>query len=130
MQGKRKGRAQRTGRAFPMPGRGTVRARISGPCLLAIHLGTITGGKQANGRDGREMNTDEMAGMTVDGSALWRGQEVRVHVGGHSFGEGIVEDLTDDGSIVWIVFGGAEPRRMFLEEDSARYTVLPPTSIR
>lgn len=76
------------------------------------------------------MSTDEMNEMTVDGAALWRGQEVRVHAGGHDLGRGIVDDLTDDGSIVWIVFGGAEPRRMFLEEDAARYTVLAPTSIR
>lgn len=49
---------------------------------------------------------------------------------GHDLGTGVVDDLTEDGSIVWIVFGGAEPRRMFLEEDAARYMVLPPTSIR
>lgn len=76
------------------------------------------------------MNTDEMTETTVDGTALWRGQEVRVHAGGRDLGHGIVDDLTDDGSIVWIVFGGAEPRCMFLEEDAARYSVLPPTSIR
>lgn len=74
------------------------------------------------------MNTDEMT-ETTDGTSLWRGQEVLVRAGGHNLGRGIVDDLTDDGSIVWIVFGGAEPRRMFLEEDAARYTVLPPTSI-
>ncbi|WP_324642379.1 hypothetical protein [Pseudarthrobacter sp. LT1] len=39
---------------------------------------------------------------------------------GRDLGHGTVDDLTDDGSIVWIVFGGAEPRRMFLEEGSAR----------
>lgn len=38
---------------------------------------------------------------------------------GHDLGTGVVDDLTEDGSIVWIVFGGAEPRRMFLEEDAA-----------
>ncbi|MDP9889514.1 hypothetical protein [Pseudarthrobacter enclensis] len=71
-----------------------------------------------------------MTATTVKGSALWRGQGVRVQAGGHDLGTGVVDDLTEDGSIVWIVFGGAEPRRMFLEEDAARYTVLPPTSIR
>ncbi|MDT0168889.1 hypothetical protein [Pseudarthrobacter sp. BRE9] len=45
-------------------------------------------------------------------------------------GHGTVDDLTDDGSIVWIVFGGAEPRRMFLEEGPGKYTVLAPISIR
>ena len=72
------------------------------------------------------MNT-ETTETTVDGTALWRGQEVRVHAGGHDLGIGFVDDLTDDGSIVWIVFCGAEPRRMFLKEDAVRYTVLPPS---
>jgi hypothetical protein len=76
------------------------------------------------------VNTDEMTEQTVDGSALWRGQKVHVRMRGQDLGTGVVDDLTDDGSIVWIVFGGAEPRRMFLEEDAARFTVLPPTSIR
>lgn len=76
------------------------------------------------------MNTDEMTDRTVDGTALWQGQEVRVYAGGRDLGTGVVDDLTVDGSIVWVVFGGAEPRRMFLEEDAARYAVLPPTSIR
>ncbi|TQJ36738.1 hypothetical protein [Arthrobacter sp. SLBN-122] len=70
------------------------------------------------------MNTDEMTDTTVDGTALWQGQEVRVYAAGCDLGTGLVDDLTVDGSIVWIVFGGAEPRRMFLEEDAARYTVL------
>jgi hypothetical protein len=76
------------------------------------------------------MNTDEMTETTVDGAALWRGQEVRVYAGGYDLGTGFVDDLTDDGSIVWIVFGGVELRRMFLEDDAARYTVLPPPSLR
>ncbi|QOD06182.1 hypothetical protein IDT60_22825 (plasmid) [Pseudarthrobacter sp. BIM B-2242] len=71
-----------------------------------------------------------MTETTTDASALLRGQEVRVHTRGHDLGTGVVDDLTEDGSIVWVVFGGAEPRRMFLEEDAARYTVLPPTSVR
>lgn len=76
------------------------------------------------------MSTDELTGTTTDASTLWRGQEVRVHAHGHDLGTGVVDDFTEDGSIVWVVFGGAEPRRMFLEEDAARYTVLPPTSVR
>lgn len=76
------------------------------------------------------MNTEELTESTVDGSALWRGQEVRVHMHGHELGTGLVDDLTEDGSIVWILFGGVERRRMFIEEDEARFTVLPPTSIR
>ena len=57
------------------------------------------------------MNSDEMTETTVDGAPLWRGQEVRVHAGAHDRGTGFVDDLINDGSIVWIVFGGAEPRR-------------------
>jgi hypothetical protein len=73
------------------------------------------------------MNTDEMTEATVDASALWRGQEVRVHARGHDLGTGFVDDLTEDGSIVWIMFGGAEPRRMFIPEDEAQFAVLPTT---
>lgn len=76
------------------------------------------------------MSTDELTEATVDGSALWRGQEVRVRMRGNDLGTGVVDDLTEDGSIVWIMFGGAEPRRMFIEEDAARFAVLPPTSFR
>ncbi|GGI02521.1 hypothetical protein ACFFGR_14465 [Arthrobacter liuii] len=76
------------------------------------------------------MGANETTETTVDGSTWRRGQEVRVHAGGHDLGSGTVDDLTDDGSIVWVVFGGAEPRRMFLKEDAARFTVLSPSSIR
>lgn len=71
-----------------------------------------------------------MTEMTVDGSALLRGQEVRVRAGAEDLGPGRVDDLTEDGTIVWVVFGGASPRRMFIPEDQARYTVLPPASVR
>lgn len=71
-----------------------------------------------------------MTELTVDGSALLRGQEVRVSAGSEALGAGKVDDLTEDGSIVWVLFGGASPRRMFIPEDEARYTVLPPVSVR
>lgn len=76
------------------------------------------------------MNTEEMTDTTVDGSALRRGQEVRVHLRDQDLGAGVVDDPTEDGSIVWIIFHSAEPRRMFIEEDAARYTVLPQDPIR
>jgi hypothetical protein len=76
------------------------------------------------------MSTDEMTAATVDGSALMRGQEVRVQVGDEALGTGVVDDITEDGSIVWVIFGGAVPRRMFIPEDQARFQVLPPTSMR
>lgn len=76
------------------------------------------------------MSTSELTETTVDGSALQRGQEVRVRVGSEDLGAGKVDDLTEDGSIVWVVFGGATPRRMFIPEDEARYTVLAPASVR
>ncbi|ACL42061.1 hypothetical protein Achl_4110 (plasmid) [Pseudarthrobacter chlorophenolicus A6] len=71
-----------------------------------------------------------MTELTVDGSALLRGQEVRVRVGSENLGTGIVDDLSEDGTMVWIIFGGATPRRMFIPEDKAQYTVLPPASVR
>lgn len=100
------------------------------PLFTGASRGDHTVGKQANGRDQDAINTEEMTETTVDGTALWRGQEVRVHAGGRVIGTGVVDDLTDDGSIVWIVSGRAQPRRVFLKEDAARYTVLPATSIR
>lgn len=69
-----------------------------------------------------------MTELTVDGSALLRGQEVRVRVGSRNLGAGVVDDLNEDGTMVWVVFGGAMPRRMFIPEDEAQYIVLPPAS--
>ena len=76
------------------------------------------------------MGTDEMAALTVERAALRRGQDVRVQTGDEDLGAGRVDDLTEDGSIVWVVFDGAMPRRMFIPEDQARFTVLPPAPIR
>lgn len=71
-----------------------------------------------------------MTELAVDGSALLRGQEVLVRVGSEDLGAGIVDDLNEDGTMVWVIFGGATPRRMFIPEDEAQYTVLPPMSVR
>jgi hypothetical protein len=76
------------------------------------------------------MGTDEMTTLNVHGSELLRGQEVMVHVGEEAIGTGVVDDLTEDGSVVWVIFGGAIGRRMFIPEDQARFTVLTPASVR
>lgn len=76
------------------------------------------------------MGADEMTVLTVDGTALRRGQDVMVRAGDEDLGTGVVDDFTEDGSVVWVIFGGATPRRMFIPEDQARFTVLPPVSIR
>lgn len=76
------------------------------------------------------MGANEMTGATVDGSGLMRGQDVRVRVGAEDLGKGKVDDLSDDGSIVWVRFSGASTRRMFIPEDQAQFTVLPPASLR
>lgn len=67
-----------------------------------------------------------MTAVTVEGTRLTRGQEVQVSLGLHDLGTGKVDDFTDDGLIVWIVFGGATPRRMFLPGDRTRFTAPPP----
>jgi hypothetical protein len=76
------------------------------------------------------MGTNEMITLSLDGTALRRGQEVFVRAGSEDLGTGVVDDLTEDGSIVWVIFGGVTPRRMFIPEDQARSTVLPPSSVR
>lgn len=72
------------------------------------------------------MGSEEMTAVTIDGAPLRRGQEVMVHAGAEDLGAGVVDDFTEDGSIVWVIFGGAAPRRMFIPEDQARFAVLPP----
>jgi len=62
--------------------------------------------------------------MTTRRSELLPGQIVHVRLGSRDFGLGTVDDRTEDGSIVWILFGGPTPRRMFLDEDPAVFTVL------
>lgn len=64
------------------------------------------------------------------GRGLLRGQDVHVRANGHDLGTGRVDDLTEDGTIVWVVFGGATTRRMFIPEDQAEFTILPPASAR
>jgi hypothetical protein len=76
------------------------------------------------------MDADEMTALTVDGAELRRGQEVRVQAGDEALGTGVVDDFTEDGSAIWVIFGGASPRRLFIPEDQARFQVLPPSSVR
>jgi hypothetical protein len=70
------------------------------------------------------VHTDEISGTTAQRSTLQPGQHVQVRLGPTNLGVGTVEDRTVDGSIIWIRFGGATPRRMFLEEDPAVFTVV------
>lgn len=76
------------------------------------------------------MHTNEMSGTTASRSSLLPGQVVHVQLGPADLGAGTVEERTIDGSIIWIRFGGVTPRRMFLDEDPAVFTVLPPASVR
>ena len=78
------------------------------------------------------MKTDEMTmtPMAADGRALRRGQEVLVRAGDENLGKGKIDDFTENGEIVWVMFGGATPRRMFIPEDAAEFTVLPPLTVR
>ena len=71
------------------------------------------------------VQTDEISGTTAQRSTLLPGQHVHVRLGPTDLGAGIVEDRTVDGSIIWIRFGGATPRRMFLDEDPAVFTIIP-----
>ncbi|HEX9086474.1 MAG TPA: hypothetical protein VF867_02980 [Arthrobacter sp.] len=71
------------------------------------------------------MDTDEKTGTTVSRSSLLPGQLVHVLLGPTDLGAGTVDQRTTDGSIIWVRFGGATPRRMFLDEDPAVFTILP-----
>lgn len=46
-----------------------------------------------------------------------RGQEVQVREAGHAPGTGVIDDMTPDGSVVWVWVDGKAPRRMFLAGD-------------
>jgi hypothetical protein len=74
------------------------------------------------------VDTEKMNRPTTRRAALLPGQAVHVRLGCSDLGAGIVDDRTEDGDIVWIRFGGATPRRMFIAEDPAEFTVLPPGS--
>lgn len=53
------------------------------------------------------MSTNVLTQTTTGAGTLWRGQTVRVHKLGHDLGTGVVDDHTEDGSIAWVVLGGA-----------------------
>lgn len=73
---------------------------------------------------------DTLAASAFETAGLRCGQEVRVRCGAEDLGAGIVDAITEDGSIAWVIFSGATGRRMFMAEDQAQFTVLPPTSVR
>lgn len=66
----------------------------------------------------------EPAAQSSGGPDLYRGQEVLVTVGAVELGRGVVDDFTPDGSIVWTVFDGAVPRKMFIPEDRAEFRAV------
>ncbi|HEX9088386.1 MAG TPA: hypothetical protein VF867_12770 [Arthrobacter sp.] len=67
-----------------------------------------------------------MTRPTTRRAGLITGQAVHVRLGRSDLGVGRVDDRTEDGAIVWIFFGGATPRRMFMADDPAEFTVLEP----
>lgn len=73
------------------------------------------------------MHLEEKTGKLTHSGSLFRGQDVHVRVGNEDLGRGRVDDMTDGGDTVWVYFGGATPRRLFIEEDSAEFRVLPPS---
>lgn len=70
------------------------------------------------------MHTDDHPGKLIHYGALQPGQEVHVRVGREDLGRGRVDDVAGDGRAVWVYFGGASPRRLFIEEDAALFELL------
>jgi hypothetical protein len=70
------------------------------------------------------MQTSESAGTPVHQDELRSGQEVHVRLGSQDLGTGRVDAVTEDGEAVWVIFGGATPRRLFLIDDQAEFTLL------
>jgi hypothetical protein len=91
------------------------------------HIG-LSGPMPPTGR--HAVDTDEKTGTMTHRRSLLRGQEVNVRLDRTDLGTGLVDDMTDNGDIVWVIFGGPIPRRMFLAEDPAEFTVLPAASDR
>jgi hypothetical protein len=65
----------------------------------------------------------------TDWTQLSRDQQVEVVSADIGLGTGRVDDVTADGSTVWIYFGGAYPRRMFLRGDAHIRPVAESSSI-
>ncbi len=57
-------------------------------------------------------------GASTFRSLLQPGQRVRVSLGGYQIGAGVVDDMSRDGSIIWVLFDGTFFRKMFLESDA------------
>jgi hypothetical protein len=71
------------------------------------------------------LHIEEKTGTLTHPGSLRTGQEVHVRVGSEDLGRGRIDDMTDGGDTVWVFFGGATPRRLFIDEDAAEYRVLP-----
>jgi hypothetical protein len=61
----------------------------------------------------------------ADWGTLAPGQEVEVREAGHVASRGIIDNMTLDGSVVWVWVNGKSPRRMFLAGDPV--VILPET---
>lgn len=70
------------------------------------------------------MPSSETTGTPTRQGELRRDQEVHVRLGGQDLGTGRVDAVAEGGEAVWVVFGGATPRRLFMIEDQAEFTVL------
>lgn len=70
------------------------------------------------------MQTSETTGTPTHQGDLRSGQDVHVRLGSQDLGTGRVDVVTEDGEAVWVIFGGATPRRLFLIEDPTEFTVL------
>jgi hypothetical protein len=56
-------------------------------------------------------------GPAAGRATLRRRQQVVVFLGRTEVGRGVVDEMSPDGSVVWVVFDGAPTRRMFLQDD-------------
>lgn len=69
------------------------------------------------------MEHSPIPGMRTQPKDLTPGQTVHVRVGHEVLGDGRVDAVAGDGT-VWVFFGGASPRRLFIPEDKAEFRVL------
>ncbi|MDZ4351646.1 hypothetical protein HTS88_08655 [Pseudarthrobacter oxydans] len=68
------------------------------------------------------MNETSPTAVNADPQGPWGplepGQEVTVRESGRQSGHGVIDNLTPDGSVVWVRIDGHAPRRMYLAGDA------------
>lgn len=64
-----------------------------------------------------EPDSAVVARHTSQWARLSLGQKVSVREAGHPSAAAVVEDVTPDGSVLWVWVNGMSPRRMFLAGD-------------